>query len=253
VTGRDVSGSDMPRLPWPAGRSALEDTALAGLLDGNELPSGAAAELRHVADMLAALRAGPGSDELAGLAAVRAEFRRRVAGPARPGRSRRRGPARLAFRLGAKAAAAAAIVAIGLGSAGAAAYAGALPGSWQQFAHRTIGAPAPHQTGGSTRARPNPAGHPAQGECTAYLHGTAAKKRAALRDLVKAAGGAGNVAAFCAALARARSEPARPQPTGRVTTRPAKGPADHRSKRPNGAVGRARQQPAIRAPVWHRT
>jgi hypothetical protein len=246
VTGRDVSGSEMLPLPSPARRSALEDTALATLLDGSELPSGAAAELRHVADMLAALRAGPASDELAGLAAAQAEFRRRVGRSPRPGRSRRRGPARLASRLGAKATAAAAIVAIGLGGAGAAAYVGALPASWQQFAHSTMGAPAPHQTGGTDRG-PNPAGPAAHGLCTAYMHGTTAKNGVAFRDLVKAAGGPGKVAAFCAAVARTPSGPARPRPAVRVTTHPAKGSAGHRSKRPSGPpAGHASLPPSAR-------
>jgi hypothetical protein len=237
----------MPRFPWSARRdgSALEDTALAALLEGSELPADAAAQLRPVADMLAALRTGPASDELTGLAAAQAEFRR-IVRPARPHRSRRLRPARLASLLGAKAAAAA-IVAIGLGGAGAAAYAGALPASWQQFAHRTIGAPAPRPANSGTRARPNHAGRPAHGECTAYRHGTAAEKGTVLRDLVKAAGGAGNVAKYCTAVPRAGSAPARPHPAGRVTTHPAKGPSDRRPKRPTGPpAGHASGPPSAR-------
>ena len=209
MTGGGVPGSDMPILPWSASRdgSGFEDPALAALLAGGELPPGAAAQLWPVADMLAALNAGPAGDELTGLAAAQAEFRRRIARPARAHRSRRLRPARLASLLGGKAAAAAVIAAIGLGGAGAAAYAGALPGSWQQFAHRTIGAPDARQVGGGTRARPSPAARPAQEECAAYLHGTAAKKERALRDLAKAAGGAGNVATYCAAVPRARWNP----------------------------------------------
>jgi hypothetical protein len=227
--------------------------ALAALLAGSELPAGAAAGLRPVADVLAALKAAPARDELAGLAAAQAEFRRRVGGPARPGRSHRPGPAWRASRLGAKAAAAAATVAIALGGAGAVAYAGALPGSWQQFAHRTIGAPAPRQAGSGTRARPHPAGHAGQGLCTAYLHGTAAKKAEALHDLVKAAGGAGNVAAFCAAVPRARFAPARPHPAGRATTHPAKGPKRPPATGPSGRTGPRPGTPAARrrAPVRH--
>jgi hypothetical protein len=50
---------------------------------------------------------------------------------------------------------------MGLGGAAAVAYAGALPTSWQQFAHRTIGAPvhgAPHDARAVTRAA-GPAAH----------------------------------------------------------------------------------------------
>jgi hypothetical protein len=241
----------MPSFPRSARRagSALEDPALAARLEGSELPPGAAAQLWPVADMLAVLRAGPASDELTGLAAAQAEFRRRIARPARPHRSWRLRPARLASLLGGKAAAAAVIAAIGLGGAGAAAYADALPGSWQQFAHRTIGAPDARQVGGGTRARPKPAAHPAREECAAYLHDTAAKKGAALRDLAKAAGGAGKVATYCAVVARARSAPARPRPAGRAITHPAKGPAGHRSKQPNGPpAGHASGPPSARQP-----
>jgi hypothetical protein len=156
VTGSGVSGNDMPNFPWTARQdvSPVEDRSLAALLDGNGLPPGANPELRPVADVLAALTASPGGDELAGLAAARAEFRRRAVVPAHVRKSPRRRPGGLASRLGAKAGAAAAIVVMGLGGAAAAAYAGVLPGSWQQLAHRTIGAPA-HETGhhGPARAR----------------------------------------------------------------------------------------------------
>jgi len=239
VTGRDVPGSNMPSPSWSASRdgSGFEDPALAALLEGSELLPGAAARLWPVADMLASLRAGPASDELTGLAAAQAEFRRRIARPARPYRTRGLRPARLASLLGGRAVAAAVIVAIGLGGAGATAYAGALPGSWQQFAHRTIGAPDARQVGSGTRARPNPAVHPDQGECTA------AKKRAALRDLEKAAGGAGNVATYCAAVPSVRSAWARQHPAGRVATHPAKGPVGHRSKQPSGPPARHASDP----------
>ena len=104
MTGGDVSGSDMPNFSWPVGRdvSAVEDAALAAILAGSDLPAGAAAGLRPVADVLAALRAGPASDELSGLGATQAEFRRRIGRPARPGRSRGRRPARLPSLLSAK-------------------------------------------------------------------------------------------------------------------------------------------------------
>lgn len=171
MTGGGVSGNDMPSLPWTARQdvSPAEDTPLESLLAGNGLPAGADAELRPVADVLAALTAHPGGDELAGLAAARVEFSRRVAVPVQVRQSRRCRSFGLVSRLGVRLVAAAAIVAMGFGGAAAAAYAGALPTAWQQFAHRTIGAPvhgAPHETravtgaAGSAAHRPG-SSHPA--------------------------------------------------------------------------------------------
>jgi len=236
VTGRDVPGSDMPRFPWSARRdgSALEDTALGALLEGSELPPGAAARLGPVADVLAALRAGPADDELTGLAAAQAEFRRRIARPARPHQSRRLRPGRLASLLSAKAAAATVIAAIGLGGAGAAAYAGALPRSWQQFAHRTIGAPAPHQGDTDTPADP----HVAYQLCARYEHamadGSAAQKAAAFRNLVRAAHGARQVTAFCAAAPQLRPSPPRPYRSPRPDARPTRHPSPRSDGPPAG-------------------
>jgi hypothetical protein len=143
VTGGDVSGSNMPSLPWTTQPDVfpVEDTSLDALLAGSGLPPGADAELRPVADVLAALSARPAGSELTGLAAARAEFRRHVARPVQVRQSPRREPGGLVSRLGVKAGAATALVVMGLGGAAAAAYADVLPGAWQQFAHRTIGAP----------------------------------------------------------------------------------------------------------------
>jgi hypothetical protein len=158
VTGGGVSGSDMPSLPWTSRPdvSPAGDTSLESLLAGSGLPAGANPELRPVADVLAALSARPAGDELTGLAAARAEFRRHVVRPAHARRSHRRRRGGLAPRLGVKVAAATALVAMALGGAAAAAYAGVLPGSWQQFAHRTFGAPE-YRAGHVTSARTGPA------------------------------------------------------------------------------------------------
>jgi hypothetical protein len=144
VTGGGVSGNDMPSLRRTARQdvSDVDDTFLESLLAGNGLQPGASAELRPVADALAALGAHPAGDELTGLAAARAEFRRRVAVPVEVRQSRRWRSVGLVSRLGVRVASAAAVVVMGFGGAAAVAYAGALPSSWQQFAHRTIGAPA---------------------------------------------------------------------------------------------------------------
>jgi hypothetical protein len=191
VTGGGVSGSDMPSLPWTARQdvSAIEDTSLAALLAGSGLPAGADAELWPVADVLTALTAAPKGNEMTGLAAAQAEFHRHVVPPVRVRRSPRRRPGGLAARLGVKAGAAVAVMVMSVGGAAAAAYAGALPGSWQQFAHRTIGAPA-HRAGRDTQA------------------GTGAARPAARPC---ASGGGGKVTAWCAA----RRHPAqRAHPSG---------------------------------------
>jgi hypothetical protein len=144
VNGAGVSGSDMPSLPWTSRPdvSPAGDLSLESLLAGSGPPAGADPELRPVADVLAALSARPAGDELTGLAAARAEFRRHVVLPAQGRHPPRRRPGGLASRLGAKVAAATALVVMALGGAAAAAYSGVLPSSWQQFAHSVFGAPA---------------------------------------------------------------------------------------------------------------
>jgi hypothetical protein len=135
----------MPNFPWPGRRDAsAEDAALAALLSGSGEIEDLSASLRPAADVLAALRARPSGDELAGEHAAMAEFRDRVgmSDPALP--TRRRRPSVLSSLLSAKAAAAALCVAVALGGAATAAYAGALPSSAQRLAHEFIGAPAAH-------------------------------------------------------------------------------------------------------------
>jgi hypothetical protein len=106
----------------------------------------------------------------------------------------------------AKVAVAAAAVAISLGGVATAAYAGALPGSAQQIAHDVIGAPAEHHKdaqSGRQRHHDQLAGHAL---CLAYAyattHGSATQQAAISSNLVKAAGGAGKVTAYCARLWR---------------------------------------------------
>lgn len=235
----------MPNFPWPARReaSATEDAVLAALLAGKELATDTGAWLQPVADVLAALRAEPASDELAGLTVAQAEFRHRVGVSDQLSRSRPRRPTLLKSILSAKAVAAA-IAAVSLAGAATAAYAGALPDSLQQFAHHTIGAPAAHRAAGPTTrgtpVGPNATGHAAYGLCTAYRHatehGTAAQKAVAFRNLVKAAGGAGSVAAFCATVHRpGPSASPSPHPTGRPSshpTHPTGGPTSHPTGQP---------------------
>ncbi len=252
MNDNDVPNDDMPNFLRPAPRDGLpfSDAALAALLAGTEPPEPTPG-LEHVADLLAALRSAPASDELAGEAGILAEFRRGTGGPALSPGSRR--PRRFTSRLGARAAVAAAVAALGLGGLATAAYAGMLPAPVQRLAHDTIGAPAvpsgspsrSHQTGKRTPAGPGAAGLTARRWCTAYAHGTAVQRAAARHDLIRAAGGAGKIAEYCgtadtpwpvrAALGR-QAGPARPagqrnpaRPAGEKHTA---GPAEEEQRSP---------------------
>ena len=204
MNGDDVPNDDMPNFLRPAPRDGLpfNDAALAALLAGTEPPE-ASPGLQHVADVLAALRSGPTSDELAGEASVLAEFRRGTGVLELSPGSRR--PRRLTSLLGTRAAVAAAVAALSLGGLATAAYAGMLPAPVQRLAHDAIGAPAApgdspsraHQNKSRTSAGPGAAGLTAQRWCTAYAHGTAARRAAVRHDLIRAAGGAGKIAGYC--------------------------------------------------------
>src|SRR5215472_10843538 len=159
MTGRRVSDDDMPNFSRRTGQdtSGIPDAALAALLAAGTPPADPSLPVRHVVDVLAALRAAPASDETAGKAAALAQFRQQVGVSVHPIRSRRRRPTLLSSLLSAKAAAAAAVAVVGLGGVATAAFANALPSAAQQFAHDTIGAPSPHASN-SAHANKN-AGH----------------------------------------------------------------------------------------------
>ncbi len=254
MTGRGVSDSDMPNFSrgarWDA--SGIPDASLAALLAGGTPPTDVSAPLQHVADVLAALRAAPATDEAAGKAAALAHFRQRAGVSPQPIRSRRRRPILLSSLLTAKAAAAAAVAVVGLGGVATAAFAGALPSSAQQFAHDTIGAPGPHASSSAHASNNTNAGHSgtpvgptasgpaAFGLCTAYAHatqhGTAAQKAVAFRNLEKAAGGAANVASFCASIPHpgASATPQGRAPTSHPTGEPSPHPTGPPSPHPTG-------------------
>ena len=143
MTDHDVSGNDMPNFPWQSRQDARESASLAALLAGTGLPAGSFPELRPVADALAALKAGPASDELAGAAAALAAFR--VGLPPHREPSRRR--AVLSPLLSARAAAIAVAAALSVGGVATAAYAGALPAPVQRVMHTVFGAPLPAHPG----------------------------------------------------------------------------------------------------------
>src|SRR6266851_7308484 len=224
----------MPIFPWSARGDVppVGDPAFDALLAGNLLPEDTAGGLRPVAEAIAALNAAPVTSELAAQASALRAFS--AAGRSgEPARSLRRRHPLLSSLLSAKLAAAAAAAAVSLGGVAAAAYAGALPASMQKIAHETLGAPAPHPsarpTHPATPAGPDAAGRAAYGLCTAYAHlkadGNARQKAVAFRNLATAAGGAANVAAYCARVANPR-----PTPSGKPTSHPK--PATHRTGKP---------------------
>jgi hypothetical protein len=209
----------MPNFSWLSSQDASEagDASLAELPVGAEPAEGLAPELRPLADALAALRAGPARDELAGEAAALAEFEARVGRAVRVSRSRRRRHPLLASLLTVRAAAAAVVAALSFGGFATAAFTGRLPAPIQQFAHHTIGAPAARgsqttgtqTTGTHPRVTATPAdsdaiGPAAFGLCTAWAHakahGNGNQHAGGFRKLAHAAGGASNVAAYCAAV-----------------------------------------------------
>jgi hypothetical protein len=199
MTDHGVSDSDMPTFPWS---TQSEVRVMDALLAGNCRPEDAPAELRPVAEVLMALQAPPDRREVAGWGEALTVYREMADRPGRPGRSRSRWPGLLSARVAAAAGAAAFAVLGGV----AAAYTGSLPGALQNFAHATIGA-----RGTSARAAPQGTTHPAgpsvtgpaaYGLCHAYqqveAHGTASQRAVAFLNLVRAAGGSDQVAAYCA-------------------------------------------------------
>ena len=132
-------------------------------------------------------------------------------GRSRPGRSR---PGRRSARvrwLSARIAAAGAAVVISLGgAAAAAAYTGALPDMLHRLTQHRPGPavtaiqPPAQPTAESRSAAPGP-GH---GRCAAYQHaladGSPSEQARALGKLVAAAGGTGNVTAYCAGVVEAK-------------------------------------------------
>jgi hypothetical protein len=232
----------MPNLPWPSHREAPEtgDASLAALLAAADLPAGSPPELQPLSEVLAALRAEPAGEELAGEHAALAEFRSRVGVPVPISRSRHRRHPLLTSLLSGKAAAAAAAAISLAGVATTAAFAGALPAPAQQFAHHMIGAPAAdhsqptgtHPTATATPVGPNATGPAAFGLCTAYAHakahGTSKQQATAFRNLAAAAGGAANIAAYCAAVPHpGASSSHTPHPTGPPSSHPNGQPSSH--------------------------
>jgi len=230
MTDPGVPHDDMLSFLWRSRMDVPEigDGALDALLARDLGPEETPATLRPVAEMLAALRAAPSGGDLARLDQALAEFRRAGSMPDGSHRSRPRRPALLRTLLSVKLVGA--VVAAVLGSSIAAAYAGVLPAALQKFAHNAIAAPAasaspsPHATRrAGVPVGPDPAGPAAHGLCSAYsraeVHGSATQQAVAFRKLAAAAGGAGQVAAYCATAPRPRAGP-HVEPASHATGRP---------------------------------
>jgi hypothetical protein len=247
----------MPIFPWPSRGDVppVGDPAFDALLEGNLRPGDAAEGLRPVAEAIAALSEAPATIDLAAEASVLAVFRGGVGMPAEPTRSRpRRRPSRTSL-LSAKLAAAAVAAAVTVGGVAAAAYAGALPAPIQKLAHDTLGVPSAHPSvrpaHSATPVGPDATGHAAYRLCTAYAHlkadSSARQKEVAFRNLATAAGGAGNVTAYCAGAAQPRPTlPGKPakQPTGKPAKHLIGKPAKHRTGKPAKHYSRSHNRTA---------
>jgi hypothetical protein len=195
----------MPTFPWS---TQAEAGAFDALLSGNCRPEEAPAGLRPVAEVLLALQAPPDRREVAGWGEALTVYREMAGRPGTPGRPRSRRPRSSASLLSARVAAAAGAAAIAVFGGGvAAAYTGSLPAGLQKFAHAAFAAPDAHGSaagptpaGTSHGVGPSANGSAAYGLCNAYQHANASQRAAAFRNLVNAAGGAGQVAAYCASI-----------------------------------------------------
>jgi hypothetical protein len=237
--------SSYPRSPYrdipPIGEAAVE-----ALLAGSLPPADAAAELRPLAEAIAALRVAPGAHELVGEPAARAAYRGRFGRLARPARANRRRKSVLGSVLTAKLAVVAAVAAGALTSA---AYANVLPAPVQNLAHRTLDAPAPHNTTPARQpAGPGPARQPAgpgsaatdaDGLCHAWARaeadGRPREKAVAFRNLTAAAGGPAQVKAYCAAAAHRGTPPPGQKvshPHGKPSAASSHPPAGHATGKP---------------------
>ncbi len=195
------------------------DPSLAALLAGADFPPGSTPEMRPVAEVLAALTAGPADDELAGEAAALAAYRNQgsVPRPATRAHRRRRRPLLplLSARAAATVAAAAAVLIFS--AFATAAYTQVLPAPVQRLAHAIIGAPA---AGGGPGTGPSPAGSGTVGPGATGSGGTGR------------AGGTPTGQAHPSPTPHATGQPST-QPTPQGSGEPSTGPTPHDSGTPS--------------------
>jgi hypothetical protein len=246
--GPDAWSSEMPRFPRPGGLSRERDEpVLDMILDRVSLPPEAPPEMAALPQMMADLAGPAGPEELAGEAAVLSRFRNRLApagvSPAARPPGRRRSSQRLAPH-SPRLAAGMVVAVVALGGT-AAAYAGALPAPLQDFAHRTIDAPARHVPGHRSGVAP---GH-RSGVTPAASASRQQSSRAAAPGSTGKHGtpGSGELPAATAPANLRRSaelspQPARPpvpvKPTSPAEPAPSPGPTrpTHRTHRPEAGT-----------------
>jgi hypothetical protein len=243
MTMPDASQGDMNDvLRFFSGRRSgdRDDDAWEALLADGLPPDDADEDLRVVSEVLAILAtAPPGPRELSGEARAMTAFRDTV-GLSKPSRPRHRWrPSVLTSSLSAKLGAAIAAGVLGAGGFAGAAFAGSLPAAAQNVAHAVLGAPAANGQGqpsngsapATTPVGPDATGHAAFGLCTAYehaqAHGSAADQAVAFSNLATAAGGASNIAAYCANVPHPGAHP-----TGEPTSHPTGEPTSHPTGEP---------------------
>lgn len=166
----------------------------------------------------------------------------------------------LSTLLAGKVVAAAAAGGIAIAGTAAAAYTGNLPDALQDVAHQTIGAPAADDAADRSEAPattptgrpstaapvgPDASGDAAYGLCTAWDKGGLATKSVAYEALVKAAGDASKIEAYCKTVERpgdaptghATGAPTTPaaKPTARPTQAPESKPTTHATGAPADA------------------
>ena len=244
MTDHGVSDRDMPTFPWS---TQAEAGAFDALLSGNCRPEEVPAELRPVAEVIMALQAPPDRREVAGWGEALTVYRETAGRPGTPGRPRSRRPRSIASLLSIRVAAAAGATAVAVFGGGvAAAYTGSLPASLQKFAHAAFAAPSVHEgTAGPTPTStghgvgPSANGSAAYGLCNAYQHAHASQRAVAFRNLVKAAGGAGQVAAYCASV----PHPGTSSPPGRRVGQTASPANTYHGRKPTAPPGKPTTTP----------
>jgi hypothetical protein len=200
------------RNPDPGERPCAEDALPESLTAGDEQPPA-------LRPLLRALAADPRPHELSGFEEPLASFR--AAFPStRPAARTTWRPSMLSTLLGAKLGATIAAESDAIPRPGEGAAPGAGPAGAKQAAHTTTGAPAatPKPTGGAKPSTthepvgPDATGPAAFGLCNAWSHHQGKTKEAgeepgekagdsvAFRNLAKAAGGEGKIAAYCAKI-----------------------------------------------------